>query len=107
MLTGTEIARGLCRIGRADVAAEWMRGLAKSANQGPFAQAHMADGVRPLESGGAIKSSQEAPYICDWHSSSSGSWVGAVIEGLFGVSVNLDGPTAKPNVPIPRSREAI
>jgi len=85
-----ETAKGLCRIDRADLAVPWMRGLARSANQGPFAQAHMADGVVPLESGGAAKSSPEFPFINDWHSSSSGSWVSAIIEGLFGVEVSYD-----------------
>jgi hypothetical protein len=94
----SEAAKGLCRIGRADLAASWMRGLARSANQGPFAQAHMADGVMAGESGGAIKSSPEFPYINDWHSSSSGSWVSAIIEGLFGVEVGIDGVSARPQI---------
>jgi hypothetical protein len=94
----SETAKGLCRIGRADLASQWMQGLAESSNQGPFGQAHMADGVISLEAGGAAKSTYEHPYINDWASSSSGSWVSAVIEGLFGVTVGFDGPSATPGV---------
>jgi hypothetical protein len=94
----SETAKGLFRIGQAELASSWMEGLAQSANQGPFAQAHMADGVMGLEAGGAAKSSYEMPYINDWHSSSSGSWVSLIIEGLFGVRSGMDGPSAKPQL---------
>ena len=37
------------------------------------------------------------PYINDWHSSSSGSWVGVILEGIFGLRPTLaEGITAKP-----------
>jgi hypothetical protein len=80
-----ETVRGLYRIGEADLAFRWLKGLAKSANQGPFGQAHFAESVMPAEDGGALKASYQFPYITDWTCSSNGSWVMAIIEGIFGV----------------------
>ena len=92
-----ETARGLYRIGEVDLAFSWLKGLARSANQGPFGQAHFADSVMELDSGGARKAPSEMPYINDWHSSSSGSWVGVILEGIFGLRPTLaQGITAKP-----------
>ena len=94
-----ETAKGLFHIGATETALNWLQGLAKSANQGPFGQAHFAGSVAPLESAAARKATAEPPYINDWHSSSSGSWVSLVIEGLFGVSATPgDGITADPHL---------
>lgn len=87
-----ETARGLFRIGEADLAVRWLQGLARSANQGPFGQAHFAEGVWPAEAGGARKAPPDEPYINDWTCSSNGSWVTVVTESLFGVRPALDGP---------------
>ncbi len=87
-----ETARGLFRIGEADLAVRWLQGLARSANQGPFGQAHFAEGVWPAEAGGARKAPPDEPYINDWTCSSNGSWVTVVTESLFGVRPGLDGP---------------
>ena len=65
-----ETARGLYRIGEVDLAFSWLRSLARSANQGPFGQAHFADNVVAPNEGGARKSPSEMPYINDWLSSS-------------------------------------
>ncbi|MYH07410.1 MAG: hypothetical protein F4146_02375 [Rhodothermaceae bacterium] len=93
----SETARGLYRIGAADLAFNWLKGLARSANQGPFAQAHFADGVVNLEEGGASKAPSDTPYITDWACSSSGSWVTVILEGIFGLRASLtNGLTAKP-----------
>jgi hypothetical protein len=81
----------LYRAGRADVAFQWMKGLARSANQGPFGQAHFVDPIIPPDSGGARKAPIEFPFITDWTVSSGGSWVSAVIEGLFGVRAPIRG----------------
>ncbi len=86
-----ETAKGLCQIGRSSLAYEWFRGLARSANQGPFGQAHFVQSAVPGESGGARKASAEAPYINDWHSSSSGSWLSAIIEGILGLRTMVAG----------------
>lgn len=87
----------LYRVGEAELAFEWMKGLAASANQGPFGQAHFAESVVDPDAGGARKSSPNLPFICDWACSSAGAWVNVVIESLFGVEATLsDGLTATP-----------
>lgn len=92
-------AAALYTFGRADLAAEWIHGLARSANQGPFGQSHFADGVLPAESGGARKAPPELPWINDWTCSSNGSWVDLVIRSVFGVRWGLDGEvTADPQL---------
>ncbi|HVE93153.1 MAG TPA: hypothetical protein VNE62_12770 [Actinomycetota bacterium] len=87
---------GLYAIGESARAYEWLRGLAKSANQGPFSQAHFAESVVPADSGGARKASPELPYINDWACSSGGAWVNVFIESLFGVRTGAGGLTASP-----------
>ena len=92
-------AAALYRFGRADLASDWIRGLARSANQGPFGQSHFADGVLPAEAGGALKAPAEMPWINDWTCSSNGSWVDLVVRSVFGVQWGLDGQvTAAPQL---------
>jgi hypothetical protein len=92
-------AAALYRFGRADLAATWIHGLARSANQGPFGQSHFADGVVPPESGGAAKAPSELPWITDWTCAANGSWVDLVVGSVFGVCFGLDGEvTAKPQL---------
>jgi hypothetical protein len=87
----------LYRAGEADLAFRWMQGLALSANQGPFGQAHFVDPIIAPDAGGARKAPIDPPYITDWTVSSGGSWVSAIIEGLFGVRATMDkGLTAVP-----------
>jgi hypothetical protein len=93
-----QAAMALYRVGEADVAFDWLKGLARSANQGPFGQAHFGETVVPPEAGGAIKTPSEWPYINDWACSSGGSWAAVIIESLFGVKATLnDGITASPH----------
>jgi hypothetical protein len=88
----------LYRIGAVDVAFEWMKGLAASANQGPFGQAHFAESVVEPDGGGARKSTAELPYICDWACSAGGAWANVIIESIFGVEATLaDGLVARPS----------
>lgn len=94
----SEVAAGLYRIGEAELASGWVRGLAGSANQGPFGQAHFAEPVIEPHAGGARKVPAEVPYINDWACSSGGSWVRLFIEGVFGVDAGLDGITARPQL---------
>ena len=90
---------GLCNIGRHDLAAPWLHGLARSANQGPFSQAHFAEAVVTAVDGGARKAPPEIPYLTDWACASSGAWLQAIIEGVFGVSAGVDGTlTATPHL---------
>lgn len=71
--------------------------MARSANQGPFGQAHFADSVMELDAGGARKAPSEMPYINDWQSSSSGSWEGVILKGIFGLRPTLaQGIAAQP-----------
>ena len=92
-----EAARGLFRIGATDLAIDYLRSLARTANQGVFGQAHFADSVVPQEDGGAMKCHPHMPCITDWACSSTGSYVNCVIEGLFGVEATPGaGITAKP-----------
>ena len=92
-----DAARALYDLGRGDLAAAWLPGLARTANQGPFGQAHFtteaADGVN----GGGRKSPPQDPYLIDWACSASGAFVGLVLEKVFGVDVPVFGPpTARP-----------
>jgi hypothetical protein len=80
-------AAALYAFGRADIASEWLHGLARSANQGPFGQSHFADGVLAPESGGALKAPAELPWINDWTCSSNGAWVSLILGSVFGVQV--------------------
>jgi hypothetical protein len=86
-----EAAKALVQLGRDDVVADWLPGLAASTNQGPFGQAHFTEEAIPLERGGARKAPPHPPYLIDWACSSSGAWASLVIESLFGVNVGLDG----------------
>ncbi len=92
-----DAARALVRLGAADVALDWLPGLAHSTNQGPTGQAHFVEEAQPGINGGARKAPPQLPYIIDWSCSSSGAWVALVIESLFGVKAQLDGTlTAAP-----------
>lgn len=86
-----DAARALIELGRADVAAEWLQGLARSTNQGPPGQAHFVEEAAEPVHGGARKSPPQYPYLIDWSCSSAGAWAALVVEGLFGADVALDG----------------
>jgi hypothetical protein len=93
-----QAATGLYKIGRGDLAFPWLKGLAKSANQGPFGQAHFIETAIDMEAGGARKATPEGPYICDWTVSSSGNWSNIIIESLFGIEASVNqGLKAKPD----------
>jgi hypothetical protein len=82
---------GLYRIGQTELAFNWLKGLAKSANQGPFGQAHFVEAVVAPEDGGARKAPPDLPWITDWTCSSNGAWVNCIIESIFGVNAQLNG----------------
>lgn len=92
------VASGLFKIGRTELASRWLGGLAASANQGPFGQAHFVDEFVPADAGGARKASSEWPYINDWACSSGGAWARLVIEGVFGIDAGIGGLTARPKL---------
>lgn len=87
---------GLYKIGQVDLAFDWLKGLAKSANQGPYGQAHFCESVVAAEDGGAIKAPSDFPYINDWTCSSNGAWCNIIIESIFGVRAGLGGIEARP-----------
>jgi hypothetical protein len=92
------VALGLYNIDRAELASDWLRGLARSANQGPFAQAHFVEEFLEPDAGGAIKASSEWPYINDWACSSGGAWARLIVEGVFGVGAGRQALTATPRL---------
>ncbi|HRK30602.1 MAG TPA: hypothetical protein PLD59_05940 [Tepidisphaeraceae bacterium] len=87
---------GLYKIGKVDLAFDWLKGLAKSANQGPYGQAHFCESVVAPEAGGAIKAPSDFPYINDWTCSSVGAWCNTIIESIFGVRAGLQTIEASP-----------
>ncbi len=93
-----QAAAGLYKIGKGDLAFNWLKGIARTANQGPFGQAHFVETAIEPESGGARKATPEGPYINDWTVSSNGSWTNIIIESIFGVNASLrNGISAQPN----------
>lgn len=82
-------AKGLYKIGPSQRLAEWMKGLAKSANQGPFGQAHIVETVFPPVHGGAMKSPLTQPYGNNWACVSGGSFMDMVIQSVFGTELTL------------------
>lgn len=86
----------LFRAGEDSLAVEWLRGLGRSGNQGPYGQAHFVESFAAPDQGGALKAPSDFPFITDWTVSSGGAWVQAIVEGLFGVDAGLDGITATP-----------
>jgi hypothetical protein len=89
-----DTARSLVALGAPQVAADWIEGLARSANQGPPGQGHFVEEAQPPLNGGARKAPPQLPYILDWACSSAGAWVALVIESFFGVDPRLDGALA-------------
>lgn len=92
----SQAVMGLYRAGEVDLGFEWLRGLSRSANQGPYGQAHFCESVVPPEDGGAIKAPSDFPYINDWTCSSIGSWAAVIIESIFGVEAGLTNLDARP-----------
>lgn len=67
-----QIALGLLKIGRTELAREWLGGIARTARQGPFGQAHADEGAVPSVHGGAAKVTEELPQCCHWCNLSGG-----------------------------------
>ncbi len=86
-----DAARSVIELGRPDVVAHWLPGLARTANQGPPGQAHFVEEAAEPVNGGARKTPPQFPYLIDWSCSSAGSWVELVVSGLFGLHVDPSG----------------
>ncbi|MCC6329540.1 MAG: hypothetical protein IT174_13575 [Acidobacteria bacterium] len=89
---------GLFAAGAVDLANDWIKGLAKTSMQGPYAQAHFTESFYTPESNGAAsKSPSDQPYINDWACVSGCNYLEPIVDSLFGVNAGLfDGITAKP-----------
>lgn len=90
---------GLYVANETDVALDWMKGLAKSSQQGPIAQAHFTENFyQPESNGGAAKSTSDQPYINDWACVSGCNYLEPIVDSIFGINAGLFGEiTAKPN----------
>jgi hypothetical protein len=92
----------LCGTGRHREALEWIGdgndsgGLAAVALQGPFGQGTFHGGPGSLLEGKAArKAPDDPPHYEEWVNVAGGAYIGAVLEGLFGVQATLyDGVTA-------------
>jgi hypothetical protein len=89
---------GLYAAGEISVATDWIKGLAKTSQQGPIAQAHFTETFsEPESNGGAKKAPSDQPYINDWACVSGCNYLEPVVESIFGVDAGLFGNiSAKP-----------
>ncbi|HYJ92695.1 MAG TPA: hypothetical protein VEV84_15400, partial [Pyrinomonadaceae bacterium] len=80
------------------LAFEWIKGLAKTSMQGPYAQAHFTETFyTPESNGGATKSPSDQPYINDWACVSGCNYLEPIVDSIFGVKAELFGDiSAKP-----------
>jgi hypothetical protein len=78
--------------------ADWLPGLARSANQGPYSQAHFVETYAEPEDGGARKAPTEWPYINDWAIVCVGGFVELVLFHLFGLEMGYAELTARPHL---------
>jgi len=82
-------AKGLYKVDPSARVAEWVKGLARSANQGPYAQAHIAESIFPAVRGGAMKSPREQPFENSWTCIAGGSFTDLVVDSIFGADLTL------------------
>ncbi|HKP67924.1 MAG TPA: hypothetical protein VJV05_01495, partial [Pyrinomonadaceae bacterium] len=89
---------GLYAAGAVDVGFEWMKGLARTSMQGPYAQAHFTESFyTPESNGAATKAPSDQPYINDWACVSGCNYLEPIVDSVFGVDAGLFGTiTAKP-----------
>jgi hypothetical protein len=89
---------GLFAAGETGIAFDWIKGLAKSSQQGPIAQAHFTETfIAPESNGGAIKAPSDPPYINDWACVSGCNYLEPIVDSIFGIDAGLFGNiTAKP-----------
>jgi hypothetical protein len=85
-------AKALLRADDPQRVAGWIRGLARTANQGPFGQAHVVESAAPPENGGARKCPPEKPWQNHWCEVSGGSFIDLILEDVFGVRPGFEGP---------------
>lgn len=88
----------LIKAGREDLLQRWLPGLAASANQGPYSQAHLVETYAAPESGGARKAPAEWPFINDWAILAGGAFFELIVSGVFGAAPGLDRLAAAPRL---------
>jgi len=88
----------LLKSGRADLFADWLTGLAATARQGPYSQAHFVETAAPTVEGGARKAPTEWPYINDWTCLSAGNFFETVVLGAFGIDPGFKQLKARPQL---------
>lgn len=91
------MTRALYRTGRHDLLRGWLPGLARTANQGPWSQAHFVETYAESCDGGARKGPTEWPYINDWAVICAGGFVELLVLDLFGVEFGFDELTVRPS----------
>lgn len=83
----------LYKAGEARLANQWLKGIARTALQGPIAQANFAETAVDPEAGGAArKSPSDVPWINDWACVAGGAFLEPILDGLFGIQAPLYGP---------------
>jgi hypothetical protein len=73
-----QCALALLEFGEHALVRDWFAGIARTARQGPFAQAHYDEAAIPPEHGGAAKVTDEMPQGCHWANLSGGLFWAAV-----------------------------
>jgi hypothetical protein len=91
-------ACALVKHNRLDLLAAWIPGLARTAGQGPYSQAHFVETYSKTVDGGARKAPTEWPYITDWATVCVGGFFELIVLSLFGLDVAYESLTAKPRL---------
>jgi hypothetical protein len=91
-------ASALLKAGRDDLLRQWLPGLARTANQGPYCQAHFVENYAAPVEGGARKAPTEWPYITDWTVLCAGGFFETVLLDLFGLDFGYARLEAKPRL---------
>lgn len=68
----------LQNLGQPDLARAWLAGLARTARQGPFGQAHFDEAIVPATHDGATKATDELPQGCHWSNLGGGLFWAAI-----------------------------
>jgi hypothetical protein len=93
-----EMLLGLLKIGRRDVAEDWLRGIARTARQGPFGQAYYDEGVWPSVFDGAAKVTEELPQCCHWCNISGAMFYEVLVKMAGGACVEENGAVCESSV---------
>lgn len=88
----------LVKMGRPEQLAAWLPGLAASANQGPYAQAHFTNDYASPIGTGARKAPLEWPYITDWGILVGGAFFDMILNAIFGIHPGTGSLAATPNL---------